>query len=161
VTRFQLKCDGQRHGCFRCNASPALCSYTRYSNKRESQQKPNTNRRIRSIDEPLPQTEKSYDQRTPSDRLAEGTEPQDGPEEISDQFVNDNRMLRRGNSKDRTISNPYVTQGLGSEDDQMLFDRLLTDPTFNDGPQGEDPFAVEFRHSSLDTTIRKALWRNC
>ena len=153
----QLKCDGQKQGCFRCNASSIRCSYTRYSNKRERQRKYDANQRTRSVNKTHSQNQISNDQRRPSEGNVQATGVSQSIADTSCHPMGDDQSFQHENARDRNILSPDSIRELDVEDEQLLFDGLLPNSVPNSGPQGEDPFTLEFSHSNADGNMNKSM----
>ena len=71
--------------------------------------------------------------------------------------MGDDRSLQHEDARDRNILSPDSIRELDVGDEQLLVDGLLPDLVQNSGPQGEDPFTLEFSHSNADGTMNKSM----
>lgn len=56
-----------------------------------------------------------------------------------------------------TMSSPDIIQGLGAEDEELLFDRFLPDLMSNNSPQDHDASNLDFSYSNIIETMDESM----
>ena len=98
-----------------------------------------------------------HDRQTPSKREAQGSEVSNSTGEMTCHSMVDDRLLQFETAREGSILSPGRIRELEIEDDQLLFDQVLPDSTSNTGPQGEEPFALDFSHPNANGTMNESM----